>query len=256
VVSATTRLIDVRDVLRLAASHSPEGHPHIGSEHVALAALDGPRGLRSIATDAGLDPDRITPALLGCCTDQIERSLDHPEITPRTAVMAALAAQAAWADGAPKIGSEHLLRALLEEPGAIAWAGLRAAGLTPAIIFDALVRDRDRPWPNPSRDVLPSLLAASHSALVAWQGYTMLAEREGSADYRDAIGAARSMVRDMAALGLRLGVLDSAEVEDMSSVDPARASAAYSRAARRIGDPRLEGAPASPQAGERIAASS
>ena len=44
----------------------------------------------------------------------------------RTATAAALASQIAVADGATAIGPGHLILALLDDPGAIAWRGVRA----------------------------------------------------------------------------------------------------------------------------------
>ena len=232
----TTALFDVRDVLRLAAAHSPPGHPHIGSEHLALAAMEGPAGLWAIAADAGLDRELIAPALAACCSDHVARSIPGtPAITPRTASIAATAAQLAWADGAAEIESPHLLRALLEEPGAIAWWGLRQAGITPAMVFDGLVRRRAAPWPSPARAVLSRLLGAMTAPLLAWGAFAALFAQEGDPEFEATALAQRQVVRDLVALGERLCVLAPKEVADLAGTDAKVAHRTYGAALERAG---------------------
>jgi hypothetical protein len=230
----TTPLLDVRDVLRLASARSPADHPHVGSEHLALAALDGRSGLWAIATDAGIDRDLIAPALTACCTDHVVRGNDLGQaITPRTAAIVATAAQLAWADGAAEIDASHLLRALLEEPGAVAWWGLRQAGVTPAMVFDGLVRRREGPWPSPCRATLSRLLDALTAPLLAWAAFESLFAQDGNQEHAATAAAQRQVVCDLAALGQRLCVLTPDEVADLSSETPLIAHRAFRIAKER-----------------------
>jgi hypothetical protein len=102
-------------------------HPHVGSEHVALAALDGPGGFAEIAARAGLDPAGLRPALQACCTRPL--SGGEPGLTFRTATLVAIAAQFALLDRSRTVRPSDLVAALLGAPQAMAWAGLTVAGL-------------------------------------------------------------------------------------------------------------------------------
>lgn len=142
------QLIDVMPVLRAACAQAIEaGHPHIGSEQLALLALPGPDGLEAIAREAGVDPTSAA-SVRTCCTSRLGagEAAREPRITPRTARLCAFAAQLALLDGSTSIDPLHLAAALLEEPGAVAWAGLRAAGITPDIVLSGILRRRPGWW--------------------------------------------------------------------------------------------------------------
>lgn len=113
------------------------GHPHVGTEHVALAEIDGPGGFAEIAALAGLDPARLRPALLGCCSTPAPA--DERGLTMRAATLVSVASQLACRDRAPFPRPVDLVVALLGTPQAMAWAGLAAAGLDPRLV--AGVRD-------------------------------------------------------------------------------------------------------------------
>jgi len=102
-------------------------HPHVGSEHVALAALDGPGGFAEIATRAGLDPAGLRPALGACCPSPM--TMGEPGLTFRTAALVAVAAQFALLDRSQAVRPSDLVAALVGAPRAMAWAGLTVAGL-------------------------------------------------------------------------------------------------------------------------------
>ncbi len=138
---ATDRLpgfvADPRPVLAaMFAEATATGHPHVGSEHVALAALRGPGGFVEIATLARLDPAGLRPALLACCTTPA--SDGERGLTFRTATLVAVAAQLAGLDHAPAIRPGDLVAALLGTPHAMAWAGLTAAGLDHRLVVETL----------------------------------------------------------------------------------------------------------------------
>ena len=111
----------------------------MGSEHVALAALNGPGGFAEIATLARLDPAGLRPALLACCTTPASDG-EHGErgLTFRTATLVAVAAQLAGLDQAPAVRPGDLVAALLGTPHAMAWAGLTAAGLDHRLVVETL----------------------------------------------------------------------------------------------------------------------
>ena len=141
---ATDRLpgfvADPRPVLAaMFAEAAATGHPHVGSEHVALAALNGPGGFSEIATRARLDPAGLRPALLACCTTPASDG-EHGErgLTFRTATLMAVAAQLAVLDQAPAVRPGDLVAALLGTPHAMAWAGLTAAGLDHRLVVETL----------------------------------------------------------------------------------------------------------------------
>ncbi len=132
-------LIDVTPVMRAACTLAMrEGHPHVGSEHLARLAIPGPGGLLEVAAAAGLECDAtaIDLALATCCTDRAGTTdrATEPRLTPRTARMAAVAAQCALVDGSGAIAARHLVAALLREPDAIAWRGLALLGLSCAAV--------------------------------------------------------------------------------------------------------------------------
>jgi len=141
------RLVDVTPVLRAACAEAMRtGHPHIGSEHLAMLALPGPDGLVAIALEAGIDATGAAEDLAQCCHDLLG-SLDQgtePRLTPRTARLAACAAQLAVLERSFVIQPVNLAAALLSEPGAVAWMGLLAAGITPAVVATGIERRRPR----------------------------------------------------------------------------------------------------------------
>jgi ATP-dependent Clp protease ATP-binding subunit ClpA len=129
-------LVDVLPVLRICAAEAARtAHEHIGTEHLALAAMDGPDGLASIARAAGVDPVPLRALLSTCCVHaRLGACDDEPRATPRVVRMLAVAAQMALLEREPAIRARHLVAVLLGEPGAVAWQGLCAAGLDPVTV--------------------------------------------------------------------------------------------------------------------------
>jgi hypothetical protein len=142
------------------------------------------------------------------------------------------------ADRATEIGSGHILLALLEEPGAIAWRGVRLGGLRFAQVYDGVVARRKTPPPAPGPRALQTLIYALNMPLAAWLGYTELAAQgEGEPADDGYIAAARAAVADLAALGGSRGLLRPAEVFALTGRDPDVAGAALRAAAGRIARP-------------------
>ena len=113
-------------------------HPHVGSEHVALAALDGPGGFAEIAVQARLDPAGLRPSLLNCCSRPPRDG--EVGLTSRAATLVAVAAQFALLDGSRAIRPCDLVAALMGAPQAMAWAGLTAAGLDYGLVAETRLR--------------------------------------------------------------------------------------------------------------------
>ena len=113
------------------------GHPHVGTEHIALAALEGPGGFHELATSSGLDPKALRPSLVACCVEPASRR--EPGLTSRAAGILAVAAQLAVLDGASEVRSRDLVAALITVSNATAWAGLASAGLDRSLVIEALL---------------------------------------------------------------------------------------------------------------------
>ena len=106
----------------------------MGSEHVALAALDGPGGFAEIAVQARLDPVGLRPSLLNCCP-RPPRDIEIG-LTSRAAMLVAVAAQFALLDGSGAVRPCDLVAALLGAPQAMARAGLTAVGLDYGLVAE------------------------------------------------------------------------------------------------------------------------
>ncbi len=135
-------LVDVLPVLGFCIRQAAEtSHEHVGTEHLALAAVDGVGGFAELARVSGLDPTQLGGALRHCCTHpRMGACDDEPRPTPRVVRLLAAAAQIAFAEGERELRAGHLVRVLLMEPGAVAWSGLARAGLSPAVVRAGIAR--------------------------------------------------------------------------------------------------------------------
>ena len=146
---------DIARVLSLATEIAARtSHPHVGPEHVALVAIDGPDGLRAIATRADVNPSRLAKVLEDCCPDH--EAAGKAEATEETFSLLARAAQLARLEGSGQIRSRHLVLALLHDPTATPWVGLAALGLRPQRVA-AVVGGSLRSMLEPRWDELPSV---------------------------------------------------------------------------------------------------
>lgn len=112
------------DIRRRAAEIALRlGSSHVGSEHVAMAAVDGPGGLADLS---GLSAAELAQALATPCGH-------HPTAyfaTPRASRLAETAVRLAEIRGHPAPDASDLVMALLNEPGCVAWQSLAAVGVT------------------------------------------------------------------------------------------------------------------------------
>jgi ATP-dependent Clp protease ATP-binding subunit ClpA len=131
-------------------------HPHVGLEHVAMVALEGPDGLRAIAARAGVSPSRLATVLAECCPDP--DGIGHPDATDATLSVLARAGQLAHLDGSTRIGSRHLVAALVHESAATLWIGLAAVDL-PRLRVAVFMGGNPHALLGPEWDELPALRA-------------------------------------------------------------------------------------------------
>jgi ATP-dependent Clp protease ATP-binding subunit ClpA len=141
---AERALVDVMPVLAWCTRAAQRAsHPHVGTEHLALAALDGPGGLGEIARLVGVDPADVRARLETVCTEsRLGACDDEARATPRVVRMLAGVAQLALLEGEPRVLPRHLVAMLLSDTGSVAWAALRAAGLPPEVVGSAVRVDR------------------------------------------------------------------------------------------------------------------
>ena len=142
-------LVDVLLVLAWCTRAASEANPsHVGTEHLALAALDGPDGLGAVAALLGVDPETVRARLLSVCTEsRVGACDDEPRATPRVVRMLAGAAQLALLNGEPQVRPRHLVTMLLSDTGSVAWSALRAAGLAPDTVASAVATMQGLPVP-------------------------------------------------------------------------------------------------------------
>lgn len=130
--SRPTTIINPWPVINaIRAEAAKSAHLHVGSEHVALAALGGPDGLEAMAAKVGLDPRTLRPALETCCLTPPVAEPAKAHLTPRVAAIVAVAAQLAQAEGVSEIRARHLVGGLFLHPDCIAWRALASVGLGP-----------------------------------------------------------------------------------------------------------------------------
>ncbi len=133
------RIVDVFPTLAAATELARASrHPHVGSEHLALLALDGPHGIEAMAAEAGIDVAGIRPALEGCCISPKRDA--EPAVTLRLVRLLAFAAQLALGERSSAIRPIDLVMVLIADQQAAAWAGLRSAGVTPDVLMAGLAR--------------------------------------------------------------------------------------------------------------------
>jgi hypothetical protein len=236
-------IVDITPVLREAVAIAiADHHAHVGSEHLAILALDGPDGINAMAREAGLDPSSLPMTLRSNCNETAGAGDPEPRATPRTARMLSVAAQRAAMDGAEAISPIHLASSLLDELGAVAWHGLGAVNVTPIVLLDGIER-RDGTngslIPAPSSAGARYLLHELNNLLVAWMGYAEFLERSDddpeldAESFRAAIVRIQVAVRRVTAVGFRLGYFSFDEFSALTGEDAPAAQAGFRQAGQR-----------------------
>ncbi len=117
------------------------GHTYIGSEHLLLGLLGEKEGIASKFLHArGADSEKIREAVTELSGVGAESRVSPADMTPRVRKIILDSATEASRSGQSYVGTEHLLLALLEEPGCVAVRILETTGASP----DQLRRDVSR----------------------------------------------------------------------------------------------------------------
>ena len=117
------------------------GHTYIGSEHLLLGLLGEGEGIAAKLLHArGADTQRIREAVTELSGVGSESRVSPADMTPRVRKIILDSATEASRSGQSYVGTEHLLLALLEEPGCVAVRLLEGTGAS----VDQLKRDVGR----------------------------------------------------------------------------------------------------------------
>jgi hypothetical protein len=235
-------IVDITPVLRAAVAIAiADHHAHVGSEHLAILALDGPDGINAMAREAGIDPSSLPTTLRSNCNEPAGTDDPEPRATPRTARMLSVAAQRAAMDGAEAISPIHLASSLLDELGAVAWRGLGAVNITPIVLLDGMER-RDGTnrslIPSPTSAGARTLLHELNNWLSGWNGFTALLGQphESESDQesaREAMVNYQAAVRRITSVGFRMGYFSFDEFSALTGDDARVAQAAFVQAVER-----------------------
>ena len=112
------------------------GTGHIGSEHLAILAVEGAGGL---AVLSGLPRERLVMALRAPCGLQ-DVPVERPTPTTRTQRLITTSLVIAEMRGHTVPTASDIVAALLNEPTTFAWQALAAVGVTPRSIERAMSR--------------------------------------------------------------------------------------------------------------------
>lgn len=106
------------------------GHTYIGSEHILLGLLsDGDSISAKLLTDAGADAENIKQSIIDAYGQGEESAVTPSDMTPRTKKIIENSARFANALASSYIGTEHILRALLDEGECVAIKLLQSCGV-------------------------------------------------------------------------------------------------------------------------------
>ncbi len=107
------------------------GHTYVGSEHLLLSIAEERDCAAARLLDShGLEPLRLREIVEDTFGTGNRSQVGSSDMTPRLCHAIEVAAESAERGGAPFIGSEHLLYALLAEDGAVAGKLLSALGIS------------------------------------------------------------------------------------------------------------------------------
>ena len=117
-------------VLRRAKKEAEEiGHTYIGSEHLLLALVSEPAGgAHRFLTERGISPQQVKGAIVKLEGYGSPSSVSGSDMTPRAKRILEKAEQEALKSAHARIGTEHLLLALLGEEDSVAVRILRNLG--------------------------------------------------------------------------------------------------------------------------------
>jgi ATP-dependent Clp protease ATP-binding subunit ClpC len=129
--------------LELAEQSAAElGHSYIGSEHLLLGLLKEGEGIaHRVLTEQGLTEDMVRRILGNSVGSNNAINVQPTQgLTPRAKHAIECAAEESLRGGFSYVGTEHLLVGLLRDGRNMGVRILRAAGLSPQAVFDAVQR--------------------------------------------------------------------------------------------------------------------
>jgi ATP-dependent Clp protease ATP-binding subunit ClpC len=127
------------DVMERATRAAREmGHPHVDTEHLLFALCDQPGPAAFILRQAGITASAVRAHAIG--VGPLANPPEQPEPTPRVRNILWRSYAARTLTGDARVGTEHMLLALLEDQHGCAAAALRACGVEPADVHRRLLR--------------------------------------------------------------------------------------------------------------------
>ena len=123
------------------ASAADLGHSYIGSEHLLLGLLKEEEGIaHRVLTEQGLTDAMVRQILVNSVGQGAPGTKPSQGLTPRAKHVIECAAEEAVRGGFSYVGTEHLLVGLLRDGRNMGVRILRAAGLSPQAVFEAVQR--------------------------------------------------------------------------------------------------------------------
>ena len=117
------------------------GHSYIGSEHLLLGLLKEEEGIaHRVLTEQGLTETMVRQILVTSVGRGAPGAKPSQGLTPRAKRAIESAVEEAMRGGFSYVGTEHLLVGLLRDGRSMGVRILRAAGLSPQAVFDAVQR--------------------------------------------------------------------------------------------------------------------
>lgn len=116
------------------------GHTYIGSEHILLSVLEIKDSSASvILTKNGLTPEKVKTAIKEISGIGTKSSLTPKDMTPRCRRIVEASYKISLRYGGAKIGTEHILLAILEEKDSVGAKIISAVGADSVTVIDELL---------------------------------------------------------------------------------------------------------------------
>ena len=132
-------LADSADVMDRATRAAQEmGHPHVGTEHLLYALCTDAGPASFVLRQAGVTASAVREHAIGI--GAVTNPPAVPEPTPRVRNILWRSYAARTLTGNGRVGTEHMLLALLEDGHGCAAAALRACGAEPMDVHRRLLR--------------------------------------------------------------------------------------------------------------------
>lgn len=139
------RISDNLEKARHLANEAADGldHPFVGTEHMLLGIVQLERCFANdILKEIGVEPEAVAEALRNALSpgDGDTKLMGERDFTPRMRKVMTMAHLEAERAGARRIGTEHVLLALLEESGGLAFTILNRMGVTREAVAETMAK--------------------------------------------------------------------------------------------------------------------